>query len=140
MGYMCYMHFKLRCLAILLKEIGEKPASRCGSYEIKLDNAEVVIVTKPGSNTKITDYKVFKKILDSYSDFSICLYRRAESVKPMMELDNTMILSEHRLEGVFVCTVHADTSGIVVIDTYNRVMVGENDEVVAALVAAIRAL
>ena len=140
MANMSNIHSKLRCLSVLLERIGEKPASRYGGYEIKLDANEVVVVTKSGSNTRITDYSIFREILDGYKDFSICEYRRAESIKPQMELDDTLIISEHLLEGVFVCTVHANTSGIVVIDIHNRVMVGENDEVVAELVSAIKAL
>lgn len=135
------VYSKLRCLVILLQQLGRESVSVDGHYTIKAHPVEMSIVKEVGTGKVIQDRKVLQNILDGYKEFTVCTYKHAESITPAMVTDDCLVLSEHKMSSVFMCTVHANsTSGIVVIDTHQRVIVGENDEIVGAFVSVIKAL
>lgn len=135
------IYSKLRCLAILLQELGRESVSIDGAYTIKVHPIEMAIVKQVGTGKVIQDRKILQSILDGYKEFTICTYNHAESITLAMATDDCLVLSEHKMSSVFVCTVHDDsTSGLAVIDTHQRVIVGENDAVVGPFVSVIKAL
>ena len=131
---------KLRCLALLLQELSKEPVSKDGAYTIEAHPVEMALVRRKGSSDVIQDSSILRKVLYDYSEYTVCEYRHAEPVMPMMFDEDCLVLSEHKMKGIFACTVHGDASGAVVIDTYEHVIVGENDEVVGSFVSIIKAL